>query len=346
MRRLSREQVFGLLPYILSAVGIIFSIVSMTDLCSSACSEAHMYRFYDIEFGWVGICTFVGLAALWRFRNNRFSRGVYTWVLVSSCGAEAWFLFVQKAVIRSWCPVCVALAVTVGLLASIVFINFILKLKITIKEQKMRRVIITSVLKSVFVVVGALFGFGIAFFGVEKPAEAQVATDLWLGKANSAVEVYVITDWFCPGCRKAEPEIEAATKAINNRAKVAFVDYSVHPESTNFSPYNLSFQIYNKAQYLPLRSALINLAQKTKTPTTEEVQEAIKATGVKYKQLPMSDVMAGMAAYTAVISKFGATVTPTVIIRSVKSGKMKKLEGHKDIKASSIVDAVAEASRN
>lgn len=345
MRRFLNSQIVGLFPYILVAIGIVLSVLSMTDICSSACGEAHKYKFYGTDFGWAGMYSFVALGALWHFRQKRFAKGGYIWVLACACGAELWFIFVQRAVIKAWCPVCVSLAITIGLLAVYTALDHSLKYKF--KEQTMRHLITSFVVKSSFLVVGMLVGFCVAFLGVAKPVEAQATTDLWLGKANSGVEVYIITDWFCPGCRKAEPEIELAVKANYGRARIAFVDYSIHAESTNFSLYNLSFQIYNKAQYLPLRASLLALAQKTKTPTTEDVQAAIKYTGVKYKQLPMSDVMAGLNAYATAVKSSGATATPTVIVRSAKTGKIvKQFVGCNEIKASSISEAVAEASRN
>lgn len=345
MPDISRRQIFAILPYVLIVAGMILSVASMAGICTSACSEAHKYRFYDIDFGWAGICTFGLLAVLRYFRHNRFLQIGYIWVLACACGGEAWFIFVQKAVIKSWCPTCVSIAAVVGLLAMVVLLEYFSEQ--TIKEINMRKFIPALIMKSLLIVVGTVFGFAVAFLGVEKPAEAQADTDLWLGKADSAVEVYVVTDWFCPGCIKAEPEIETAVRAISKQARIAFIDYAIHPESTNFSPYNLSFQIYNKAQYLPLRAALVGLSQRTKTPTTEDVQAAIKSTGIKYKQLPMSDVMAGLNAYTAVIRNSGVTSTPTVIVRSVKTGKIvKKLVGYKEITAKGIYAAVVDAGKN
>ena len=193
---------------------------------------------------------------------------------------------------------------------------------------------------------GALFGFLVAFFGVAKPdAEAQTL-NIWLGKADSPAEVYVVTDWFCPGCRKAEPEIEAAVKSVLKQARVVFVDYAIHPETMNFSPYNLSFQIYDKEKYLQLRGVLHSLSLKTKTPSIKEVQAAVAPFGVRLRQLPMSDVMAGINLYNSLIRGVGARVTPTVVVRNGKSGKVAgRFEGSDKTKAAAIRAAVQEALR-
>jgi thiol-disulfide isomerase/thioredoxin len=330
---------FRIAPPALIASGICLSVVSLLGICSDACSEAHTYRLYGLDFGWAGIVTFAALAALRFSRAIRFALPVFAVTLSSACGAEAWFLYIQKTVIGSWCPLCVSIAVVVFLLAGVTTAESLLD-----KGVSMR---FTNVFKRLVVAVsGALFGFLIAFFGVAKPdAEAQTLA-IWLGKPDSPAEVYVVTDWFCPGCRKAEPEIEAGVRSVLKQAKVVFVDYAIHPESLNFSPYNLSFQINEKEKYLQLRGALHGLALKTKTPSVEAVQAAVAPFGVRLRQMSMSDIMTGINLYTTMIRSVGATQTPTVVVRNAKTGKVvRKLEGGDKIKASDIRAAVQEVLR-
>ncbi len=327
------------IPHALIIVGICLSVVSLLGICSDACNEAHTYRFYGLNFGGVGIAAFVALAVLRLRRADRFVRPAFAFILSSACGAEAWFLFIQKTVIGAWCPICVAIAVVVFLLAGVTVAESLMD-----KEASMG---FTNVFKRFAVVIsGGLFGFTLAFFGVAKPdAEAQTL-NIWMGKADSPAEVYVVTDWFCPGCRKAEPEIEAAVRSVLKQARVAFVDYAIHPESMNFSPYNLSLQINEKEKYLQLRGALHGLALKTKSPSVEAVQAAVAPFGVQLRQMSMSDVMAGINLYNTLIRSVGATVTPTVVVRNGKSGKVvRKFEGSDKIKAADIRAAVQEVLR-
>jgi hypothetical protein len=317
--------------------GLCLSVASLLGICSAACSEAHSYRLYGADFGWAGIATFALLALLRVCRANGIARLAFVFILSSACGAEAWFLIVQKTVIQVWCPLCVTLAACVFLLALVAGIERLMD-----KEVPMRSM---DVYKRFGVILaGFACGFLVAFFGVAKP-EAQAQTlNIWLGKANSAAEVIVVTDWFCPSCRKAEPEIEAAVKGVLKEARIAFVDYSIHPASMNFSPYNLSFQVHDKEKYLQLRGALERLALKTKTPSVEEVQAAVAPLGVRFQQLPLSDIMAGLNQYTALIKGSGATATPTVVVRDARTGVIiKKFVGADNIKAADIRAAVAEA---
>ena len=320
----------------LIAAGFCLSVASLLEICSAACSEAHTYRLYGADFGWVGIATFGVLALLRACRAVRLAPAAFAFVLSGACGAEAWFLYVQKTIIRAWCPLCVALAVSVFLLAGVMVAERLLCKEVTVRSM--------DVYKRLGVVLsGFACGFLVAFFGVAKPDAQAQAFNIWLGKADSPAEVYVITDWFCPGCRKAEPEIEVAVKSVLKQARVVFVDFAIHPETTNFSPYNLSFQIHEKEKYLQLRAALLGVALKTKNPSVEEVQAAVAPLGVRFRQMPLSDIMAGINLYNGLIKSVGATQTPTVVVRNAKTGMVvRKLVGSDKIKAADIRAAVQE----
>ena len=285
-----------------------------------------------------GDVTFASLAALRWWRSIRVAKLLFTALVCSACGAEAWFLFIQKTVIQAWCPLCVFIALTVFLIAGIAGIeSYLLEEEITVRFMKwLRRLAIP--------VSSALIGLAVAFFGVAKPDAVAETLDIWLGKSDSPVEVYVITDWFCPSCRKAEPEIEAGVKSVLKQARIAFVDFAIHAETRNFSPYNLSFQIHEKAKYLQLRGALHSLALKTKAPSIEAVQAAVAPLEVRFKQMPLNDIMAGLDQYRTMIASVGATATPTVFVRNGKTGKLiKKMEGYDKIKSADIRAAVQEA---
>jgi hypothetical protein len=331
-----RHGFFRFVAPALIVAGLILSAASLLEICSAACSEAHTYRLYKADFGWVGIATFVALALLRFCRAGVAARMAFAFILSAACGAEVWFLVVQKTVIRAWCPLCVSIAVCVFLLAGVVAAEDWIYEEDTVRfMNRYKRVGVA--------LAGFACGFLVAFFGVAKTdAQAQPLT-IWMGKADSPAEVYVVTDWFCPSCRHAEPEIEAGVKSILKQARVVFVDFAIHPESVNFSPYNLSFQIHEKDKYLQLRWALLGLALKTKTPSVEAVQAAVAPLGVRYQQLPMNEVMAGISQYNGLIKGIGVTQTPTVVIKNARTGAIvKKLVGADKIKAAEIRAAVAE----
>jgi protein-disulfide isomerase len=149
-----------------------------------------------------------------------------------------------------------------------------------------------------------------------------------------------MTDWFCPACQKAEQEIEKATPALEKKAKVFFVDVAVHPETLNYTPYNLSFLSYEKSKYMELRKALLGLTKKTKDPTPEDVKEAIAPLHVVYKQLGFMEATKGMKFYESISKEFKVSATPTVVIRDTKTGKVAKLVGVKEISEPNMMKAV------
>lgn len=335
----SHHGFFRFAAPVLMVAGFCLSVASLLNICSAACSEAHTYRLFGANFGWVGIATFAVLGVLRCLRARWWVATALTFILSSACGAEVWFLIVQKTVIQAWCPLCVFIALCVFLLAALVAAEFFIY-----REDAVQ--FMNGYKRAGVALAGFACGFLVAFFGVAKP-EAQAQTlNIWMGKADSAAEVYVVTDWFCPSCRKAEPEIEAGVKSVLKQARVVFVDYAIHPESMNFSPYNLSLQTHEKEKYLQLRRALLGVALKTKTPTVEAVQAAVAPFGVQFRQMPMNDVMAGINQYATLIRSVGATMTPTVVVRNAKTGRIvKKFEGSDKIRATDIRAAVSETLR-
>src|SRR5690606_10758310 len=142
-------------------------------------------------------------------------------------------------------------------------------------------------------------------------------------KAESTTTVYFVSDWFCPACRKLEPRIEQMFPELAKTVKVGFVDFPIHRETLNFTPYNLQFIFYEKAKYIKLRKALGELALKTKNPTAEEVQRAVTPYGVKLRDMDYADILYGMQADQAVYQKFGVKATPSVVVVDAKTGKNK-----------------------
>jgi len=152
--------------------------------------------------------------------------------------------------------------------------------------------------------------------------------------------VFIMTDWFCPACRQAEQEIERATLATEKKAKIVFVDVVIHPETLNYTPYNLSFLMYEKNRYMELRKVLLSLTKKTKEPTPEDVQQAIAPLNITYKPLTFLAATKGMKFYDTLVKEFKVNSTPTVIVRDAKTKKIVQLVGIKEITEANIVKAV------
>ena len=128
-------------------------------------------------------------------------------------------------------------------------------------------------------------------------------------------------------------------------AKLIFVDDPVHPETLNFTPYNVSFMINNKEHYFKLRHALTNLSENTKAPTDEQIKAIADKIGITYKQLSYSDVALANKYYTHLIKQLDVEGTPTVVVVNKETQKGKKLPGASKITEENILKTIQSLSK-
>ena len=330
------------------AAAWILSVMSWLGICSDGCEETHLYRIFGFPLSplGVGYFTMCGLAFLTRNRF-RFSGFLIPVLLSGALGSEFVLVWIQKYVIGRWCPLCVGIALSVATACLLIALERLPGVAIRIRGGERDLVMKRLAGKTALILVAFLAGVGVTAMGLKKPdafAAGLPVTSLAFGEEGSSTEVYLITDWFCPACRAAEPEILKGARKAMRQAKVVFVDYPVHPETFNFIPYNLSFIVREKPKYLEIREAMATLARKTKEPTPEDVQAAVSPLGVKYVPLNYADVMAGMQYFSTLLKKFKVPGTPAVAVFDSRTGKTKTLYGISDITSDNILKAVAEVS--
>ena len=324
---------------------ILLCIISWMRLCSQACAEGHQYRLYGFTFETVGLISFPFMLL-----SHILSRwypilvNVTAWMLCACLGAELMFLYVQKYMIGSWCPVCLLIAASILCAATAYLYEFCNHCKQSFQRED-RGQIMLNFYKGLSAIILFAAGFIIAFSGIGKfnalhAAEDSIKDKVYFGNPNSPVEVYIFTDWACPACHSLEKSFEAMAPNIMKRAKLVFVDDPVHPETLNFAPYNLSFMINNKQQYLALRSALTALSEETKSPTEEQVQALANKLGATYTQLNYADVALGSKYFNHLVDKLEVEGTPTVVIVSKSQKKGKKLAGTGEISEENILKAI------
>lgn len=313
--------------------GFILSVMSILGICTDACGETANYAIFGLSFSWFGLLFFTVLLLLVALCH----RYPWAWLLLmallfSAAGAELHFIWLQKYVIKAWCPVCLSIAAAIG-------IGVCVSLYELFRRKPMRNNLKHAALMAV------AFGIGLisAIFGVAK--ESQAAPDFFLGNTRSPVTIYFISDWFCPACRQLEPRIEQIHAALAKETRIAYIDFPIHAETNNFTPYNLQFLAFEKQKYLQLRNALSEVSKKTKTPTPEQIQAAVAPYGVKLRQMNYTDILYGLQANLTTYRGFNVRATPSVVVENSKTRKHKLLVGERQITLPAILAAMQEISR-
>lgn len=321
--------------------GLILSIVSYLNLCSEECRAGHDYTLFSLPFGPVGIIFFSGLliAQLFSLNNNTLKLIVSSF-LAAALGAEVVLIFIQKYEIGHWCPVCLGIAASVLVASLPLLYQYFKDLRYSSKGDNMRH-LKTGLSKAlIFSASLALFFVGVVKENKLEAMENSVKEQIAFGNANSTVNLYLFTDWACPACRALEPNLAKLMPAITSKARMTFVDIPVHPETLNFSPFNLSFMINNKSKYLELREALTTLSTKTSTPTDVQITKLAKEHGATFKELNYADVALGINYWKELATKFEIEATPTLVIVNPTTKKGKKLAGVEEITEENVLKAI------
>jgi protein-disulfide isomerase len=328
--------------------GALLSGLSWAGVCTESCSETSFYRMFGAPLPPLGVLFFALCGAACLGRRYWAPLGVaLAALLCGAAGAEAIFVWIQKVEIGKWCQLCVGIAYCVAAAAALIvpelFTGGTAQLSNGERKSDMKQI----AGKTAFILVAFLVGLGVSALGLKRTnayASGLTPNSIAFGATDSESEVYFVTDWFCPSCRMAEPEIVKGARMAMKKARVVFVDYPIHRETLNFIPYNLSFMMNDKEKYLQIRGALDALSRKTKEPTPEDVQAAVAPLGVKYIPLNYVDVLAGTQYYVSLMKKFNIAGTPTVVVTDSRTQRVKMLSGSGEITSENILKAIAEVS--
>ena len=326
------RRVFDALVGVFLATALVLSALSWWEVCTTACTEGHKYRFLGYQFEQIGMAFFT--VALLVYAASFYAKSM-GWLLrlmiFGMTGAEFRFFYIQKYLIGQWCPLCVAIAACIGAIALIFIVQFWRDMKRAV-HAKNRSTFMECVWKGAGSLSALLIGFIVAFTAVAKEEHSFAAADsIVFGDKQSPIQVYVFEDWFCPACRKAQPALEKLYPQIMQKAQLIFVDVPIHQDSFNFVPYNLSFLLKNKDKYLLLRHDLQELAEKNSAPTNDDIENLAKKHGAQYSQIGGAQIEQGKTYFKQMTKKFKVENTPTVVVYNPKTNKAKKLVGMSDI---------------
>ncbi|MFZ2948269.1 MAG: thioredoxin domain-containing protein [Desulfuromonadaceae bacterium] len=333
-----RIAIFETVVWLALLAGFGLSIAAQLKICS-ACSETAQYRILGVEFCWFGIGWFSVLMVLQLLKKPCILFSVIVpLALFASAGAEAHFIWIQKYEIGQWCPICLGIATAVFIACVAIVWNVLKNLCVQGITMKSRPLCI------LIAALAFALGLGGSLLGTQNVSQAA-EPDLFLGKRTSQTTVYVVSDWFCPACRKLEPDIDKMIPTLSKSVRLGFVDYPIHKETLNFTPYNLQFLTFEKEKYPALRMALAKVALKTKNPTFAEVQTAVAPLGVKIREINYADTLTGMQGNMAVYRGYNLKSTPSVVVTNTKTRRTKVLVGDKQISEAAIRGAIAEVEK-
>jgi hypothetical protein len=327
------------------SVGLILSVLSWLELCVEHCSANENYRLFGLPFPFIGIPFFslILLGHLLSRSYPTFSKWIGLMIL-SALGAEVVFLYVQQYQIGRFCPVCLSIFLSLLVAGLLYSANYVKSLISTIQTGN-RGDIMKKIMGGLTSIPCFFLGLFLAFIGVTKfdvveAAEIEIKNKMTFGTQGSPVEVYFISDWFCPSCRKLEFMIEQLLPKIQKDVAFYFIDYPIHQKSLNFTPYNISFMINDKPKYFKARHLLFELTENTDSPKDADVKKAAEEVGVTYQDISFVEVKTGSDFFDNVFKKYKLSSTPAVVITNPKKNKTIKLEGTSEINQEKILNAI------
>ncbi len=315
----------------------ILSYLSWLGICTEMCGKAHSYRLYDLTFEIIGMVYFPMLVATHLISKYKpFFKTVTSLMICAGIGAEILFIYVQKYLIGHFCPLCLSIAFMLLIAALSIFIPYTSKL-----FQK--GLTMPNIFKGKLHAAMIATGFFISLAGLGQhnelqAEEANVKQEISFGNANSAIDVYIFTDWLCPACEALEPAFEQAIASAD--ARFTFVDDPVHEATLNYTPYNLAFMVNSKMKYFSLRKAMHELANDTKAPTQDQIASMASKNGATLKELNYGTVAVASKFFEELIKKYKVEGTPTIVIVNSKTSHIKKLEGFPQIDKDKILNAI------
>ncbi len=334
-----------LFAFVAIVLGFLLSIISWMRICSEECAESHNWCFCGLSFEFAGMLFFIPLLVIHGlskiFPPLSFIAGL---MLMGALGAEIKFILIQKYDIGTWCPICLCIASCIFVATICYGIMYFTDLKL-LRKQGPKGEYMNSIWKGIAGISVFFLGFLLAVVGVYKPdalaaQEATLKDSIAFGDKTSPIEVYMFTDWACPACRQLEINLERMAPAIMAKARLTFVDYVIHTETLNYSPYNVSFMIKDKPEYFKLRDELTTLSLKNANPTEEDIQKIAEKVGIKYQPLNFADIALSQKYFKQLATQFGVSKTPTMVIINTKSKKGKKLVGIPEITESNVLKAI------
>ncbi|MFH1138638.1 MAG: hypothetical protein V1816_21390 [Pseudomonadota bacterium] len=175
------------------------------------------------------------------------------------------------------------------------------------------------------------WAFFLAVLVVPGPARGSGELDRLYTHGPGPVEVYIMTDYFCPPCQGIEPYLERALpEMLRQGVKISFVDTPIHLNTPLYSRYYIFAAAASNTfeQAMKVRNALFDVARTKSIVTDQELIQELKARDIKIK---LTDTTPIFNQWRELIARFKVESTPTCVV--VKPGEKDKVyAGGKEIR--------------
>lgn len=309
--------------------GLLLSILSALEVCVEHCSANKEWELFHFSLSTIGILFFSPLVLFHLFSPHfPVFRVIIRSLLAAACGAEIVFIAIQKFAIGHWCPLCLAIAAVVAIATLLVWSTP------TLPTSSPSFFWFLSARSASLTCLMA--GFLGTVLGITPLQQIDSAPDVleerlaW-GNHDSPLQVYFITDWFCPSCSELEPQFPTLLSAIQSQAVICFVDQPIHRNSLNITPFHLAFALYDRPHYFKARRALHFLAATNEIPDGEKVKALASRYGLHFQELPFLEIQAGMSFFDRVVQTYDVQATPTAILYNRETNRFIKLEGLEEV---------------
>lgn len=328
--------------------GLVGSAMSYLGICtgSDACSDASRYTLFGTSFASTGILFFAAMIVLYLYCRRKPAELIFNSLASAAAGAEMYFLFIQQTEIGHFCPICMIIAAAVMLLClprcSTLIADICEGIRISYRH-------LAQTLLLVF------FGFLIARAGtgfpppvipettaVRQPSVTLGDLDIWSGNRNSNVEVYIVSDFYCPFCRQIEGKLEKIAAIVAPTARYTYIDLPLHKSTPLLLSYHNSLLLKNKEHYQAGRKALMEATGESSTPGEQEIVAAYRKHGVTHQAGDESLLKEIQGAATLFLYKAGVHATPAIVVFNRQTYQRRVLTGIDEINTANVLTAIKE----
>lgn len=182
---------------------------------------------------------------------------------------------------------------------------------------------------TLLILIGAIFT-SFTFNGAVIPSYAEEIRCPVFGNNRAQTEIIFYSDYFCPGCRQADSQINGKLMKLKNKARICFIDVPLHRGSLGYAKLFIYAWLKcgnNLEKAIKVREILFDASKTNADP--EEVMKILKSKGIQFKKDEDTAKEIFHEVYNPLMKMDKVSGTPTVVI--AKGNSRKNYVGGPDI---------------